>query len=167
MPTSSPVDGFRLTYDRSGSGDSVVLLHGWPGDRLDYREVTPRLTDLADVVVPDLRGFGESDKHPANPAEQYSADAQLRSVVGLIEELELRPAVVAGYDVGSRVAQALAHLATGTRRRRPRPHAQGAGGVLVPGLPSAQPDRGDPRRAAGGRSRLSAALLVALVGSVV
>jgi pimeloyl-ACP methyl ester carboxylesterase len=108
MPTSSPVDGFRLVYDRSGSGDPVVLLHGWPGDRLDYREVTPRLTHLADVVVPDLRGFGESDKHPANPAEQYSADAQVRSVVGLIEELELGPAVIAGYDVGSRVAQTLA-----------------------------------------------------------
>ena len=108
MPTSSPVDGFRLAYDRTGSGDPVVLLHGWPGDRLDYREVVPRLTDVAEVVYPDLRGFGESDKHLANPAEQYSADAQVRSVVGLIEELELDPAVIAGYDVGSRVAQALA-----------------------------------------------------------
>ncbi len=111
MATSSPVDGFRLAYDRSGSGDPVVLLHGWPGDRLDYRDVVPRLTDFAEVVYPDLRGFGESDKHPANPAEQYSADAQVRSVVGLIEELELGPAVVAGYDVGSRVAQALARTA--------------------------------------------------------
>ncbi|MFZ0376899.1 MAG: alpha/beta hydrolase [Solirubrobacteraceae bacterium] len=108
MPTSSPVDGFRLAYDRTGSGDPVVLLHGWPGDRLDYREVVPRLTDVGEVVYPDLRGFGESDKHLANPAEQYSADAQVRSVVGLIEELELDPAVIAGYDVGSRVAQALA-----------------------------------------------------------
>ena len=108
MPTSSPVDGFRLVYDRSGSGDPVVLLHGWPGDRLDYRAVAPRLTDVAQVLHPDLRGFGESDKHPANPAEQYSADAQVRSVVGLMDDLELDRAVIAGYDVGSRVAQALA-----------------------------------------------------------
>jgi pimeloyl-ACP methyl ester carboxylesterase len=111
MPTSSPVDGFALVYDRSGSGDPVVLLHGWPGDRLDYREVVPRLTDVADVVHPDLRGFGESDKQPADPAEQYSADAQVRSIIGLIDELELGPAVIAGYDVGSRVAQALARTA--------------------------------------------------------
>src|SRR3984885_3951002 len=108
MPTSSPVDGFRLAYDRSGSGAPVVLLHGWPGDRMDYREVAPRLTEVADVVRPDLRGFGESDKHAEPPAEAYSADAQARSVAGLIDELELGPAVIAGYDVGSRVAQAVA-----------------------------------------------------------
>jgi pimeloyl-ACP methyl ester carboxylesterase len=108
MPTSSPVDGFRLAYDRSGSGPAVVLLHGWPGDRADYRDLTPLLTDVADVVAPDLRGFGESDKHPAPPGREYSADAQVRSLVGLIDELGLAPAVIAGYDVGSRVAQALA-----------------------------------------------------------
>ena len=107
MPRSSPVDGFQLAYDRSGTGGAVVLLHGWPGDRMDYRGVTPLLNDCT-VVVPDLRGFGESDKHPAPPAEAYSAAAQARSVVGLIDELGLPPAVVAGYDVGSRVAQAVA-----------------------------------------------------------
>jgi pimeloyl-ACP methyl ester carboxylesterase len=102
------MDGFRLAYDRSGSGAPVVLLRGWPGDRLDYREVTTRLTGFADVVVPDLRGFGESDKHAVPPAEPYSADAQARSVASLIDELELGPVVIGAYDVGSRVAQALA-----------------------------------------------------------
>ncbi|MDH6125056.1 hypothetical protein [Kitasatospora sp. GP82] len=38
MPRSEPIDGFRLGHDRSGSGDPVILLHGWPGDRTDYRE---------------------------------------------------------------------------------------------------------------------------------
>ncbi len=102
------MDGFQLAYDHIGEGDAVVLLHGWPGDRVDYRDVTPLLTDCS-VVVPDLRGFGESDKHAAPPAEAYSADAQARSVAGLIDELGLAPAVLAGYDVGSRVAQAVAH----------------------------------------------------------
>src|SRR3984885_11982211 len=110
MPRSSPVDGFRLAYDQFGEGDAVVLLHGWPGDRMDYRDVTPLLTDCS-VVRPDLRGFGESDKHAAPPAEAYSADAQARSVVGLIDELELGPVLIAGYDVGSRVAQTVARVA--------------------------------------------------------
>jgi pimeloyl-ACP methyl ester carboxylesterase len=101
------IDGFRLTYDRIGSGRAVLLLHGWPGDRTDYREVAPQLSASADVIVPDLRGFGESDKHQADPAYQYNAAAQARSVIGLMEELALAPAVVAGYDVGSRVAQAI------------------------------------------------------------
>jgi pimeloyl-ACP methyl ester carboxylesterase len=104
---SQPVDGFSLAYDRHGEGPPVVLLHGWPGMRTDYRALVPLLGGF-DVVVPDLRGFGESDKHPADPAVYYSAAAQARSVAGLHEELGLGRVVVIGYDVGSRVAQALA-----------------------------------------------------------
>lgn len=108
MPRSSPVDGFELAYDRHGSGPPVVLLHGWPGDRTDYRELAPLLAAHADVVVPDLRGFGESDKHPEPAADSYSVDDQVASVIGLMGELRLEPAVIAGYDVGSPIAQTLA-----------------------------------------------------------
>src|SRR6266571_18083 len=112
---SAATDGFRLAYDRAGDragdqaggGPSAVLLHGWPGDRRDYRRVVPLLAGL-DVVVPDLRGFGESDKHPAGPAAAYSAAAQARSVIALIEELGLRNPLIAGYDIGSRISQRIA-----------------------------------------------------------
>jgi pimeloyl-ACP methyl ester carboxylesterase len=86
----------------------VLLLHGWPGDRTDYRAVVPLVSRSADVIVPDLRGFGESDKHPAEPARQYNAAAQARSIAGLIGELGLGQVVLAGYDIGSRIAQAVA-----------------------------------------------------------
>src|SRR6201995_2398970 len=110
MPRSAPVDGFTLAYDRSGTGEPVILLHGWPGDRTDYRVLGPALAlaSSCDVIVPDLRGFGESDKHPADPAAQYSPAAQARSGAGLIRELGLARVLRAGYDVGSRVAQAVA-----------------------------------------------------------
>ena len=113
MPHSAPVDGFSLAYDRSGTGEPVVLLHGWPGDRTDYRVLGPALAlgSSCDVIVPDLRGFGESDKHPpleAGPAGQYSPSAQARSVAGLIRELGLDRVLLAGYDVGSRIAQTMA-----------------------------------------------------------
>jgi pimeloyl-ACP methyl ester carboxylesterase len=110
MPRSAPVDGFQLSYDRAGSGPPVVLLHGWPGDRRDFRHVVPLLTAAADVITVDLRGFGESDKHLRLPAEAYSAAAQARSVAALIAELGLRAPLLAGYDVGSRVAQAVAKI---------------------------------------------------------
>jgi pimeloyl-ACP methyl ester carboxylesterase len=61
-----------------------------------------------DVVLADLRGFGHSDKHVADPADGYGAAAQARSIVALIDELGLHRPVVGGYDVGSRVAQSLA-----------------------------------------------------------
>src|SRR5262245_46040043 len=108
MRQEREVDGFRLAYTRTGGGPPVVLLHGWPGDGTDYREVVPLLASDADVVVPDLRGFGDSDRHPADPAGRYGAEAQARGVTGLIEELGLARPVLAGYDIGSRVAQAVA-----------------------------------------------------------
>ena len=108
MLRSAPVDGFSLAYQRAGSGPPVVLLHGWPGDHTDHDAVVALLTPDFHVVVPDLRGFGESDKHLEPPAEAYSAVAQARSVVGLIDELGLEPPVIAGYDIGSRIAQAIA-----------------------------------------------------------
>jgi pimeloyl-ACP methyl ester carboxylesterase len=98
-----PVDGFRPAFDRFGSPDraSVVLLHGWPGLRRDYRLVVAQLADVAYVVVPDLRGFGVSDEHLADPRRFYSADAQARSVAGLIDELGLEQVVVGGYDIAA------------------------------------------------------------------
>jgi len=113
---SLPVDGFRLAYERVGRGPAVVLLHGWPGDRTDYRDVVPLVSASADVVVPDLRGFGESDKHPTDPADLYGADAQARGVIGLIEELGLDRPVIAGYDIGSRIAQTVARSRPGLVR---------------------------------------------------
>jgi pimeloyl-ACP methyl ester carboxylesterase len=108
MRQDTAIDGFRLAYERTGAGPAVLLLHGWPGDRTDYRAVVPLASRAADVIVPDLRGFGESDKHEADPAREYDAAAQARSVAGLIEELTLGRAVIAGYDIGSRIAQAVA-----------------------------------------------------------
>ena len=108
MRSEAAIDEFRLAYERTGSGPAVLLLHGWPGDRTDYRAVVPLVSRSADVIVPDLRGFGESDKHPAEPARQYNAAAQARSIAGLIGELGLGQVVLAGYDIGSRVAQAVA-----------------------------------------------------------
>jgi len=99
----SPVDGFHLSYVRNGSGPTAVLLHGWPGDSEDYTDVAALLD--ADVIRPDLRGFGRSDKHPGG---DYSAAGQARSVVGLMDELSVDRAVLAGYDIGSRIAQVIA-----------------------------------------------------------
>jgi pimeloyl-ACP methyl ester carboxylesterase len=131
---SAPVDGFSLAYDRTGDGPPVVLLHGWPGGRSDYRLMQPLLDDAADVVVPDLRGFGDSDRHPVAPDEGYAADAQARSVTALIDELGLGTVVLAGYDIGSRIAQVVA------RRSLERVRAL----VLAPPMPGAGQRLVDP-----------------------
>jgi len=113
LERSAPIDGFSLAYDRFGpdaSETAVVLLHGWPGDHQDWREVVPLLErqGRATVLVVDLRGFGASDKHDADPTEAYAAAGQAAGLRGLMGELGIAEAVLAGYDVGSRVAQQLA-----------------------------------------------------------
>ena len=110
MPHSAPVDGFRLSYDRAGAAPPVILPHGGPGGRHDFRGVLPLLTGSAEVITPDLRGFGEPDTHDRPPGQGYSAAAQARSLAGLIDELGLDRPVRAGYDIGSRIAFAAAVL---------------------------------------------------------
>jgi pimeloyl-ACP methyl ester carboxylesterase len=131
MQRSAPVDGFSLAYERPAASPSgapaVLLLHGWPGDRGDWRAVAPQLAGDHDVIVPDLRGFGDSDAHPRAPAEAYAAEPQARGLLALLDELGVETVVAAGYDVGSRVAQGLARLA---------PERVGAL-VLAPPLPGA------------------------------
>jgi pimeloyl-ACP methyl ester carboxylesterase len=129
MPLGAEVDGFRLAYDDHGAGPpgTAVLLHGWPGDRHDYRDVVPLLAGQCRVLVPDLRGFGESESDPTAAPSAYGADGQARSVLALLDALDTGPVVLAGYDVGSRVAQAAA---------RARPDVV-AGLVLSPPLPGA------------------------------
>jgi pimeloyl-ACP methyl ester carboxylesterase len=107
---SAPVDGLRLAYTRDGSGPPVVLLHGWPGSGRDYDAVGELLAPELNVVVPDLRGFGESDRDPTGAPAAYSAEAQAASVLGLVRELALDRPVLAGFDIGSRVAQAVTRL---------------------------------------------------------
>ncbi len=133
MRIGDAVDGFRLAYDDHRGGEhgadapTVVLLHGWPGDRRDYREVVPLLAGRCRVVVPDLRGFGETGAAPGAAPVEYGADGQARSVLALVESLGVGPVVLGGYDVGSRTARTAAAARPDLVR----------GLVLAPPLPGA------------------------------
>ncbi|QXE38043.1 alpha/beta hydrolase [Streptomyces sp. GMY02] len=108
MPFSNPTNGFRLHYLRSGEGQPVVLVHGNPGDNKEYSKLIPRLTPAAEVVVPDLRGYGKSDKHLENVGNAYSLTGQVEGVIALIDELGITNAVLCGYDIGSFTVQTIA-----------------------------------------------------------
>jgi pimeloyl-ACP methyl ester carboxylesterase len=97
--------GRMLAYDRAGAGVGVLLLHGWPGDRTDYRRVASLVSGAADAIAVDLAGFGES---VSGSDGILGAAAQAGKVIEVIERLGLQRPIVAGYDVGSRVAQTLA-----------------------------------------------------------
>src|SRR2546430_880359 len=69
MRSEAAIDEFRLAYERTGSGPAVLLLHGWPGDRTDYRAVGPLVARCAGLIVPDLRASGAAahDRSPPWP----------------------------------------------------------------------------------------------------
>ena len=57
-------NGIRVHHVRQGSGEPLVLLHGWPEFWYMWRKNIGPLAEAFDAVVPDLRGFGGTEKKP-------------------------------------------------------------------------------------------------------
>ncbi len=92
----------NLHFLTGGEGEALFLLHGWPGFWKDWEKVIPYLVTDFRLVVPDLRGFGLSDK--PRPPELYTLDHYSADIGSLLDELGLETAYLAGFDVGSTVA---------------------------------------------------------------
>ena len=57
--------GATINLVTGGSGPPLLLLHGYPQTHVMWRKVAPRLAQDFTLVVPDLRGYGDSSKPPA------------------------------------------------------------------------------------------------------
>lgn len=99
----------------------VVLMHGWPGLPSDYDRVIALLPG-ARCVAPPLLGIGDGFRAAMAPGSA-SADAHARRLLATLPDDA--PLLVAGYDIGSRIAQAM--LAADPARF--------SGAVLTPGYP--------------------------------
>jgi 3-oxoadipate enol-lactonase len=100
------VNGIQLAYDRRGKGTPLVLLHGYPLDHHLWDEILPLLEDTFDVIVPDLRGFGESTTIDT----PYTMDDYASDIVGLLDQLGIPKAAIVGHSMGGYVALAFAKL---------------------------------------------------------
>ncbi|MFC4016914.1 alpha/beta fold hydrolase [Micromonospora sp. GCM10011542] len=98
------VNGAVLAYDEAGSGSPVVLLHAGIADRRMWRGQVAALATRHRVIVPDLRGYGDSEL-PPTPFAHHD------DVVGLLDALDLPRAALVGCSFGGSVAidTALAH----------------------------------------------------------
>lgn len=97
-------DGTRIHYRRLGKGRPIVLLHGFPQTGHMWRKVLPQLAERFDVVAPDLRGYGDSDK----PRGGYDKRTMAADIAELIKALGLAPVILVGHDRGARVAHRFA-----------------------------------------------------------
>lgn len=98
------VNDIRLHYVIAGNGPPVYLLHGWPQSWLEWEPFIESLAEGHTVVVPDLRGFGDSDK----PATGYDLATQADDLAGLAALLLHDQIAVVAHDLGGPVAYATA-----------------------------------------------------------
>jgi pimeloyl-ACP methyl ester carboxylesterase len=87
-----------------GTGDPVVLLHGFPQTHLCWRHVAPALAADHTVIVPDLRGYGASDKPAEKGPDTYAKRTMAADVVALAAALGFERFALAGHDRGALVA---------------------------------------------------------------
>src|SRR5436190_17042356 len=93
----------KLNVAVGGSGDPIVLLHGFPETHLMWRHVAADLAADHTVLCPDLRGYGDSGK-PADTGETYSKRTMAADVVNLARAFGHERFALAGHDRGALVA---------------------------------------------------------------
>ncbi len=96
-------NGIRIHLAEQGEGPVVLLCHGFPETGYAWRHQLPALAAAGfRAIAPDLRGYGRSEQ-PAE-ADQYTLFHLVGDLVGLLDALEVRDAVVVGNDWGATLA---------------------------------------------------------------
>lgn len=92
-----PDSAVRLHYEDVGSGDPVVLIHGWPLSGRSWEGQTAALVEAGHrVVTYDRRGFGDSDQ----PWDGYDYDTLSDDLHALLSALDLRNVTLVGFSMG-------------------------------------------------------------------
>ena len=104
--TSIRINDINLAYTDVGTGPPIVLIHGYPFNRSLWTEQTEALNSKYRVVVPDLRGFGESDSSEGTATMARMAE----DVAALMDALAIERAVIGGLSMGGYVALAFARM---------------------------------------------------------
>ena len=100
--------GITMNVALAGPEDAppVILLHGFPESHRTWRELVPQLSDKFRLVMPDQRGFGESDR--PQEVEAYRTDILLADLFALAEALGIGRFALVGHDWGGAIAWAAA-----------------------------------------------------------
>lgn len=101
-------NGIQLHYVEEGSGELVILLHGFPEYWYSWRNQIPVLSKTHRIVAVDMRGYNLSDKPQAISA--YSMDKLAKDIADLVLALGEEKAIIIGHDWGAGVAWAVAIL---------------------------------------------------------
>jgi haloacetate dehalogenase len=103
------VDGATIHFQHGGKGPPLLLLHGFPQTHVIWHQLADRLAEHFTLVMPDLRGYGDSSK-PAGEADHanYSKRTMAADMLAVMAQLGHDRFQVCGHDRGGRVAHRLA-----------------------------------------------------------
>lgn len=102
------VDGTTINTAVAGTGEPLLLLHGYPQTHLMWRHIAPALAEQFTVVVTDLRGYGDSATPPPDDAHGvYSKRAMADDQLGVMRRLGFDRFHLTAHDRGARVAHRL------------------------------------------------------------
>jgi pimeloyl-ACP methyl ester carboxylesterase len=101
---SATVNGVRINYKIGGQGPAVVLLHGYAETSHMWLPLMPQLATSHTVIVPDLRGAGNSER----PQGGYDKKTMAKDVHELVQQLGFKEVSIVGHDIGLMVAYAYA-----------------------------------------------------------
>jgi haloacetate dehalogenase len=103
------VNGVTINLRHGGSGPPLLLLHGYPQTHVIWHRVADQLARHFTLVMPDLRGYGDSSKPGGTPDHSnYSKRVMAQDMVDVMQALGFDAFYLCGHDRGARVAHRLA-----------------------------------------------------------
>ncbi len=103
------VNGVEIHLRHGGSGPPLLLLHGFPQTHVIWHKIADELARHYTLVMPDLRGYGDSSKPPGLPDHSnYSKRAMAQDMLEVMGTLGFTSFLLCGHDRGGRVAHRLA-----------------------------------------------------------
>ncbi|HXO21977.1 MAG TPA: alpha/beta fold hydrolase [Thermoanaerobaculia bacterium] len=101
-----PIDGRLVYVEQQGTGEPVVLVHGFGASSYSWRKVIPGLAAAHRVVALDLNGFGYTER-PKDPGS-YTREGQARLVLAVMDALGIARADLVGHSYGGAISLFLA-----------------------------------------------------------
>ena len=100
--------GATINLVTGGSGPPLLLLHGYPQTHVMWHKIAPMLAEDFTVVVPDLRGYGDSGKPKGEPDHSnYAKRAMALDQAEVMQALGHEQFLLVGHDRGARVSHRL------------------------------------------------------------
>lgn len=96
------VNGHYYGLEISGEGETLLLLHGFSGDKSNWADLIARLQGKYRVIAVDILGHGASDKPSGVSA--YRMESVCSDLVSLLDELRIPETHMLGYSMGGRLS---------------------------------------------------------------